>query len=80
MSEERLQVAIPLGKRLRRAAAAVAQEAVGVLGLVLVCAGVQLLWGTGWTLVVAGAVLLGVYVWSELRLMKYGGRVTERSE
>jgi hypothetical protein len=45
-------------------------ELVGVVGLGLVCAGVYLLWGVGWTCMAAGAPLVGLYLWREIGLAR----------
>lgn len=45
-------------------------DMVGLGGLACVCAGVYLLWGTGWTLIALGGPLVGAYLWRELRQTK----------
>ncbi len=40
-------------------------DLVGAAGLALVCIGVYLLWGVGWTCLAAGVPLLAVYAWRE---------------
>ena len=47
-------------------------ELPGVVGFGLVVAGVYMLWGVGWTCLVAGAVLVVVYLTRELVLARRG--------
>ena len=64
MSDLRSEVSSP------RQLAKLVPDLVGLGGLACVCAGVQLLFGTGWTLITLGAPLLGAYLWRELRPRK----------
>ena len=41
-------------------------DLVGAAGLGLVCTGVYLLWGIGWTCLIAGVPLLALYAWREI--------------
>jgi hypothetical protein len=49
-------------------------DLVGVAGLALVCTGVYLLWGVGWTCVGAGLPLVVLYAWREFGVARQGRR------
>ena len=42
-------------------------DVTGLAGLLLVCAGVFLLWGPGWACITAGVPIVAAYVWREVR-------------
>jgi hypothetical protein len=65
--EERLQLAVPFGKRAARVIAAAAPDIVGLVAFALVLRGVYVLWGQGWTLIAAGIPLAAIYAWREFR-------------
>ena len=45
-------------------------DALGLVGFGLVCTGVYMLWGAGWTCVAAGAPLVVIYIARELGLAR----------
>jgi hypothetical protein len=58
---------------IRRAAAALvaaAPDLIGLVGGLMVCRGVWLLWGEAITWLVAGAPIVLLYVWREMREMR----------
>jgi hypothetical protein len=70
VSEERHQLAPARPPRVIRLAQALAEDAIGLVGYGLVCAGVHVVWGAGWTMLAAGLSMLAIYVWRELRAIK----------
>lgn len=64
---ERLQLAVSFRVRAAQLAAAVLPDVVGLAAFALVCRGVYLVWGSGWTYIAVGAPLVAVYAWRELR-------------